>query len=62
MPVIKSISDLRNRAKRISDIYERLQARLELYGKLAEAEAEASRRTRRTGHRAMMRKLRARLG
>jgi prevent-host-death family protein len=87
VPVIKPISDLRNRAKEISDIchrrdepvfitrngegdlvvlsqahYERLQARLELYRKLAEAEVEASRHTRRTGHSAMMRKLRARLG
>jgi prevent-host-death family protein len=87
VPVIKPISDLRNRAKEISDIchrrdepvfitrngegdlvvlsqahYDRLQARLELYRKLAEAEVEAARRTRRTGHRTMMRKLRARLG
>ena len=87
MPVIKPISDLRNRAKEISDIchrqdepvfitrngegdlvvlsqahYDRLQARLEIYRKLAAAEAEAARRPKRTSHRAMMRKLRARIG
>jgi prevent-host-death family protein len=85
MPVIKPISDLRNRAKEISDIchredqpvfitrngagdlvvlsqahYERLQAQLELYRKLAEAETQASRGGRRIKHPTMMRRLRAR--
>lgn len=86
MPVIKPISDLRNKAKEISDLchrenepvfitrngendlvvlsqahYDRLQAQLELYRKLGEAEAEAGRGTRRIGHKEMMRRLRARL-
>ena len=68
MPVIKPISDLRNRAKEISAIchrddepvfitrngegdlvvlsqahYDRLQAQLDLYRKLAEAESQAGR-------------------
>ena len=86
MPVIKPISDLRNRAKEISAIchrddepvfitrngegdmvvlsqehYERLQAQLDLYRKLAEAEAQATRRTKTVGHRDLMRRLRARI-
>lgn len=86
MPVIKPISDLRNRAKQISRLcheadrpvfitrngtndlvvmsqahYDRLVARLELYQKIDEAEAQARRRGPRTGHRTLMRKLRARL-
>jgi prevent-host-death family protein len=85
VPVIKPISDLRNRAKEISEIchredrpvfitrngegdlvvlsqahYERLQAQLELYRKLAEAESQAARGTKRIGHRTVMRRLRAR--
>ena len=87
MPVIKPISDLRNRAKEISKLchrenrpvfitkngendlvvmsqahYDRLLARLELYQKLDEADVQARRGGRRIGHRALMRKLRARLG
>ena len=71
MPVIKPISDLRNKAKEISDLchrenepvfitrngesdlvvlsqahYDRLQAQLELYRKLGEAEVEAGRGAR----------------
>ena len=86
MPVIKPISDLRNRAKEISAIchrndepvfitrngegdmvvlsqahYERLLAQLELYRKLAEAEAQATRGGRVVGHRTVMRRLRARI-
>ena len=86
MPVIKPISDLRNRAKEISAIchrndepvfitrngegdmvvlsqahYERLQAQLELYRKLAEAEAQATRGARVVGHRTLIRRLRARV-
>ena len=86
MPVIKPISDLRNRAKEISAIchrddqpvfitrngegdlvvlsqahYERLQAQLDLYRKLAEAEGQAARGARAIGHRALMRRLRARV-
>ena len=85
MPVIKPISDLRNRAKAISRLchredqpvfitrngesdlvvmsqahYERLQAQLELYRKLDEAEAQAARGTKGIGHGEMMRRLRAR--
>ncbi len=86
MPVIKPISDLRNRANEISRLchkedrpvfitrngqsdlvvmsqahYERLQAQLELYRKLDEAEAQASKGAKGIGHREMMRRLRARL-
>ena len=86
MPVIKPISDLRNKAKEISDLchrenepvfitrngesdlvvlsqahYDRLQAQLELYRKLGEAEVEAGRGARGIGHKEMMRRLRARL-
>lgn len=87
MATIRPISDLRNRAREISQLchesdrpvfitrngagdlvvmsqahYDRLLARLELYGKLDEAERQARRNARTTGHRALMRKLRARLG
>lgn len=87
MPLIKPISDLRNRAKEISRLchqadrpvfitrngegdlvvmsqahYDRLQARLELYRKLDEAEAQARAGGRPVTHRAMMRRLRSRLG
>ena len=86
MPVIKSISDLRNRANEISRLchqqdqpvfitrngqgdlvvmsqahYERLQAQLELYRKLDEAEAQAARGAKGIGHGEMIRRLRARL-
>lgn len=86
MPVIKPISDLRNRAKEISEIchasdepvfitrngegdmvvlsqahYERLQAQLDLYRKLAEAETQATRGVKAVGHRTVMRRLRARI-
>ncbi len=86
MPVIKPISDLRNRANEISRLchkedrpvfitrngqsdlvvmsqahYERLQAQLELYRKLDEAETQATRGAKGIGHREMMRRLRARL-
>ena len=87
MPMIKPISDLRNRAKEISRLchradrpvfitrngegdlvvmsqahYDRLQARLELYRKLDEAEAQARAGRKAMTHRAMMRRLRSRLG
>ena len=42
--------------------YDRLLARLEIYQKLDEAEAQVRRGRRQLGHPAMMRKLRARLG
>lgn len=86
MPVIKPISDLRNRANEISRLchkedrpvfitrngqsdlvvmsqahYDRLQAQLELYWKLDEAETQATRGAKGIGHREMMRRLRARL-
>ncbi len=86
MPLIKPISDLRNRATEISRLchkedepvfitrngqsdlvvmsqahYDRLQARLELYRKLDEAETQAGRGAKGIGHREMMRRLRARL-
>lgn len=86
MPVIKPISDLRNRANEISRLchkedrpvfitrngqsdlvvmsqahYERLQAQLELYRKLDEAETQAAKGVKGIGHREMMRRLRARL-
>ncbi len=41
--------------------YDRLQAQLELYRKLDEAEAQASRGAKGITHREMMRRLRARL-
>ena len=41
--------------------YERLQAELDLYGALAEAESQAARGVKRRSHRAVMRKLRARI-
>ena len=86
MPVIKPISDLRNRAREISRLchrggepvfitrngendlvvmsqahYDRLQAVLELYRKLGEAETQAARRAKGIGHREMIRRLRARV-
>ncbi|MBM4440119.1 MAG: type II toxin-antitoxin system Phd/YefM family antitoxin [Candidatus Rokubacteria bacterium] len=86
MPVIRPISDLRNRAKAISALchrgdepvfitrngegdmvvlsqahYERLQAQLDLYRKLAEAEAQVGRRAKRSAHRAVIRRLRDRI-
>ena len=86
MPVIKPISDLRNRANEISRLchkedrpvfitrngqndlvvmsqahYDRLQAQLELYRKLDEAEAQAIKGAKGIGHHEMMRRLRARL-
>lgn len=86
MPVIKPVSDLRNRTREISRLchregqpvfitrngqsdlvvmsqaqYDRLQAELELYRKLEEAEAQAARGAKGIGHRGMMRRLRARL-
>jgi PHD/YefM family antitoxin component YafN of YafNO toxin-antitoxin module len=41
--------------------YDRLQAQLELYRKLEEAEAQAAKRVRTIGHRDMVRRLRARI-
>lgn len=41
--------------------YDRLQARLELYEKLDEAEVQAAKRSKATGHRELMRRLRARV-
>lgn len=41
--------------------YDRLQARLELYEKLDEAEAQAAKRSKGIGHRELMRRLRARV-
>lgn len=86
MPVIKPISDLRNRANEISRLchredqpvfitrngqgdlvvmsqahYERLQAQLELYRKLDEAEAQAAAGVKGIGHTEMIRRLRARV-
>jgi len=86
MPVIKPISDLRNRANEISRLchredrpvfitrngqcdlvvmsqahYDRLQARLELYRKLDEAEAQTAKGAKGIGHREMMRRLRSRV-
>jgi prevent-host-death family protein len=86
MPVIKPISDLRNRANEISRLchqedrpvfitrngqsdlvvmsqahYDRLQAQLELYRKLEEAEAQAATGAKAIGHRDMVRRLRARI-
>jgi prevent-host-death family protein len=86
MPVIKPISDLRNRANEISRLchqqdqpvyitrngkgdlvvmsqahYDRLEAQLELYRKLDEAESQASQGTKGIGHREMIRRMRARL-
>jgi prevent-host-death family protein len=86
MPVIKSISDLRNRANEISRLchqqdqpvfitrngqgdlvvmsqahYDRLQAQLELYRKLDEAEAQVAKGRKGIGHGEMIRRLRARL-
>ncbi len=86
MPLMKPISDLRNRAKEISRLchredrpvfitrngqsdlvvmsqahYDRLQAQLELYRKLDEAEVQAATGAKGIGHREMMRRLRARL-
>lgn len=86
MPVIKPISDLRNRANEISRLchkgdrpvfitrngqsdlvvmsqahYDRLQAQLELYRKLDEAEIQATGGAKGIGHREMMRRLRYRL-
>ena len=86
MPIIKPISDLRNRANEISRIcheedkpifitkngqgdlvvmshahYERLQAQLDLYRKLSEAEDQAARGAKGIGRQEMGRRLRARL-
>ncbi|MBI4012526.1 MAG: type II toxin-antitoxin system prevent-host-death family antitoxin [Candidatus Rokubacteria bacterium] len=86
MPVIKRISDLRNRANEISRLchredrpvfitrngqsdlvvmshahYDRLQAQLELYRKLDEAEVQAVKGAKGIGHREMIRRLRARI-
>ena len=86
MPLIKPISDLRNRANEISRLchredrpvfitrngqsdlvvmsqahYDRLQAQLDLYRKLDEAEVQAAKGTKGIGHREMMRRLRTRL-
>ena len=86
MPVIKPISDLRNRANEISRLchledrpvfitrngqsdlvvmsqahYDRLQAQLELYRKLDEAEVQAAKGAKGIGHREMIRRLRARI-
>ncbi len=86
MPVIRPISELRNRAKEISRLchqgdepvfitrngrsdlvvlsqahYDRLEARLELYRKLDEAEAQAAKGAKGIWHREMIRRLRARL-
>lgn len=86
MPVIKPISDLRNRAKEISRLcheenqpvfitrngegdlvvmsqahYDRLQAQLDLYRQLDEADAQAAGGVKGIGHRDMVRRLRARL-
>ena len=86
MPIIKPISDLRNRANEISRLchqqdqpvyitkngkgdlvvmsqahYDRLEAQLELYRKLDEAESQTSRGTKGFGHKEMIRRLRARL-
>jgi prevent-host-death family protein len=86
MPVIKPISDLRNRTNEISRLchqhdqpvyitrngkgdlvvmsqahYDRLEAQLELYRKLDEAESQVSQRTKGIGHREMIRRLRVRL-
>jgi prevent-host-death family protein len=86
MPLIKPISDLRNRANEISRLchredepifitrngqsdlvvmsqahFDRLQARLELYRKLDEAESQAAEGRKGITHREMIRRLRARL-
>ena len=86
MPVIKPISDLRNRANEISRVchredrpvfitrngqsdlvvmsqahYDRLQARLELYRRLEEAEAQVRRGRAGIDHQTMMRRLRKRI-
>jgi len=86
MPIIKPISDLRNRAKEISRLchredqpvfvtrngqsdlvvmsqahFDRLQAQLELYSKLDEAEGQAARGAKGISHKAMIRRLRTRI-
>jgi prevent-host-death family protein len=86
MPLIKPISDLRNRANEISRLchrddepifitrngqsdlvvmsqahFDRLQAQLELYRKLDEAESQAAEGRKGITHREMIRRLRARL-
>jgi prevent-host-death family protein len=83
MPIIKSISSLRNRTREIADIchkedapvylttngegdlvimsidhYERLKAQLELFEKLAVAQAQSAAGKRGITHKQMMRKLR----
>jgi prevent-host-death family protein len=85
MPIIKSISSLRNRTKEIEalcrkrdepvyltkngegqlvimsiDHYERLKAQIELFEKLAVAQAEAASGKRGISHARMMKKLRRR--
>ena len=85
MPIIKSISSLRNRAKEIAalcrkrdepvyltkngksdlvvmsiDHYERLKAQIDLFEKLAVAQAEAASGKRGISHARMMKKLRRR--
>ena len=86
MPLIKPISDLRNKTKEISKIahhydepifitkngegdlvvmsiehYERLKARVELFGKLAVAQAQAAAGEKGFTHTQVMKKLRQRL-
>lgn len=86
MPIIRPITDLRNKFQQISELchkqaepvfitkngvgdlvvmslaqYERQQALLELYGKLAEAEAEVVSGTGSVDHREMIAQLRSRL-
>jgi prevent-host-death family protein len=86
MPVIKPISDLRNRPSEISQLcheqdqpvfitrnghgdlvvmsqvhYDRLQAQLELYRKLDEAEGQAARGVKGIVHKEMVRRLRSHL-
>ncbi len=85
MPIIRAISDLRNRSKQISELcgrenqpvfitknghgelvlmsqryYEQLEARLELYEKLAAAEAEEAAGARGIPHHTVVTKLRER--
>lgn len=86
MPIIRPITDLRNKFQQISELchkqaepvfitkngvgdlvvmslahYERQRALLELYGKLAEAEAEAVSGADSVDHREMIAQLRSRL-
>lgn len=86
MPIIKSISSLRNRTREIADIchkedapvylttngegdlvvmsidhYERLKARVELFEKLASAQAQSAAGKKRITHKQMIRKLRGKV-